>query len=122
MEDFSNHVEDETNDIKEYYKPDYSILFNKIREIKTPVKNDIIIALLDGQWHSQTDLIRMAKKQNYLYMGSVTLVTMINSLNQMIKSNYVEKQCVEGEMYYKLSDNYVGLTRACFNKYNFKVD
>jgi hypothetical protein len=102
--------------IKKYYKPDFSILFNKIKGINTPIKNDILMALLDGDWHSETELIRLAKRLGTVYVGAVTIGTMVNSLNNMLKNNYLEKQFFHGEMYYKISDNYVGLTRAAYNK------
>ena len=96
-----------------FYKPNYSILFNKIKDIKAPIKNEILIALLDGHWHSELELIRITKKQHG-YIGAVTLGTMINSLNHMIKNNYLEKKVVNSKLYYKISDNYVGLTRAAY--------
>ena len=106
---------------QEYYKPIYHVLFNKIKNIRTPVKNDIIVALLDGNWHSERDIIRIAKRQKHSYMGAVTLGTMISSLNHMLSSNYVEKKIADGELYYKISDNYVGLTRAAYTKYYFSI-
>jgi len=96
-----------------HYKPGYSILFNKIKDIKTPIKNEILMALLDGQWHSELELIRITKKQHG-FIGAVTLGTMINSLNHVIKNNYLEKKLVNTKLYYKISDNYVGLTRAAY--------
>ena len=96
-----------------FYKPDYSVLFNKIKDIKTPIKNEILIALLDGQWHSELELIRVTKKQHG-FVGVVTLGTMIHSLNHTIKNNYLEKRIVNGKMYYRISSNYVGLTRAAY--------
>ncbi len=104
MEEFKNN---------NYYKPGYSILFNKIKDIKTPIKNEILMSLLDGQWHSELELIRITKKQHG-YIGAVTLGTMINSLNHLIKNNYLEKKLVNTKLYYKISDNYVGLTRAAY--------
>ena len=74
------------------------------------------MVLLDGDWHSETELIRLAKRLGTVYVGAVTIGTMVNSLNNMLKSNYLEKQFINGEMYYKISDNYVGLTRAAYNK------
>ncbi len=105
--------------IKNYYKPDYDTLFNKIKDIKTPVKNDILRSLLDGAWHSELELIRIAKKKQK-YVGSVTLGTIVHSLNHVVKNDYVEKKVVNEKMYYKLSDNYVGLTRAAYTKYQYK--
>ena len=102
-------------DFKEnpHYKPNYSNLFNKIKDIKTPIKNEILIALLDGQWHSELELIRVTKKQHG-FIGAVTLGTMVSSLNHYIKNNYLQKKIVNGKMFYKISDNYVGLTRAAY--------
>lgn len=96
-----------------FYRPNYSILFNKIKDIKAPIKNEILMSLLDGQWHSELELIRKTKKQHG-YIGAVTLGTMINSLNHMIQNNYLEKKVVNSKLYYKISDNYVGLTRAAY--------
>ncbi len=107
--------------LKKYYKPDYSQLFNKIKEIKAPIKKEILVGLIDGVWHSELDLIRIAKKQ-HKYMGAVTLGTMIHALNHSLKSDYLEKKVVNGKLYYKISDNYVGLTRAAYNKYTPKMD
>jgi hypothetical protein len=118
LETPSNNNYEQVKILKNYYKPDYTALFNKIRDIKAPVKNDILVSLLDGNWHSELDLIRIAKKKQK-YMGAVTLGTMVNSLNHLLKSDYVEKKVIEGKMYYKISDNYVGLTRAAYNKFKF---
>jgi hypothetical protein len=104
MEDFEENP---------YYKPNYSNLFNKIKDINTPIKNEILMALLDGQWHSELELIRATKKQHE-FIGAVTLGTMVSSLNHYIKNNYLQKKIVNGKMYYKISDNYVGLTRAAY--------
>jgi hypothetical protein len=106
--------------LKKYYQPDYSHLFNKIKDIKTPVKNGILMGLLDGNWHSELELIRIAKKKQK-YMGAVTLGTMVNSLNHSLKNDYVEKKVMNGKLHYKISDNYVGLTRAAYNKYKFNM-
>lgn len=110
--------------MKKYYKPDFSVLFKKIRGIETPVKNDLLIALLDGEFHSDRELIRLAKEQRHLggHMGEVTLATIMNSLNNMLKSEYVEKRFLDGKLYYKISDNFVGLSRAAYNKFIFNLE
>lgn len=108
------------NILKQFYKPEFSGLFNIIKTMNAPIKNDILIALLDGQWHSETELVRIAKKQQYI--GPVTLGTIIGSLNRNLTNDYLQKRFISGEMYYKISDNYIGLTRAAYSKYRFKLD
>jgi hypothetical protein len=103
----------EEKEQERFYNPIYSVLFNKIKDIRTPIKNEILRALLDGQWHSELELIRVTKKQHG-FVGAVTLGTMINSLNHSIKNNYLQKKLVNEKLYYKISDNYVGLTRAAY--------
>ena len=119
MEKINTENLETINLMKKYYKPDYSKLFNKIKNIKTPVKNKILHALLDGSWHSELELIRIARKQEN-YIGSFTLGTMVNSLNHIVRNDYLEKKHMDGKMYYKLSDNYVGLTRAAYTKYQYE--
>ncbi|MBD3230256.1 MAG: hypothetical protein GF329_18905 [Candidatus Lokiarchaeota archaeon] len=119
MTDFNIRGTETTNLMKKYYKPDYSKLFNKIKNIKTPVKNNILQALLDGSWHSELELIRIARKQEN-YIGSVTLGTMVSSFNHILRNDYLEKKQINGKMYYKLSDNYVGLTRAAYTKFQYE--
>ena len=104
--------------MKIVFKPEYSNIFNKITNINAPVKNDIIITLLDGKYHSQTEIIRLIKKKHQ-YLGPITLTTMVESLNSHTKNNYVVKKKVNGRIYYKISDNYVGLTKAAFTKFRF---
>ncbi|TFG22768.1 MAG: hypothetical protein EU529_09475 [Promethearchaeota archaeon] len=115
MEEHPEYKIEKSTNTNRYYKPKYSILFKKIKDIQTPVKNDLLGFLLDGCWHSESDLVRLAKRQ-HRYMGIVTLGTMLNSINHMLKSNYVEKKIINNEMYYKICDNFVGLTRAAYNR------
>ena len=120
MEKPSNNHLSSSSILKQYYKPNYSKLLNKIKDIRTPVRNKLLVALLDGQWHSELELIRIGKKQQK-YLGAVTLSTIIQSLNQNIQNNYLEKRVVNGQMFYKILDNYVGLTRAAYSKYTYRL-
>ena len=104
--------------MKIVFKPEYSNMFNKITNINAPVKNDILITLLDGKYHSQTEIIRHIKNKHQ-YLGPITLTTMVESLNSHTKNNYLVKKIVNGRIYYKISDNYVGLTKAAFTKFRF---
>ncbi len=122
MEEFKeNNIK--TSDInKLYFKPEYQNMFKKIKEIKRNVKNEILVALLNGQWHSELELIRIAKKQPSLkHLGAVTLGTIVGSLNHNISSNYLEKTVINGKLYYRISQNYVGLSRAAYFKYRPKL-
>ena len=116
---FENEIETPEQE-EEFYNPNYREMFNKIKQIKIPVKNELIKALLDGQWHSERELVRMAKKQQY--MGAVTLGTMMISFNNNFNSSFVEKKFINGELHYKISDNFVGLSRAAYSKYRFRLE
>ena len=96
-----------------------SNLFNKIKGIKTPVKNALLMTLLDGEWHSESELIRIAKKQRN-YAGAVLVGTMLNSINALSQQVLLKKTIVNGEWHFKISDNYVGLTRAAYTKTAYK--
>lgn len=100
------------------FKPEYSNIFNKITNINAPVKNDILMALLDGKWHAESQILRIIRKQN-AYLGAVTLSSMINTLNQQTGNNYVQKKIVNGRVYYKISNNYIGLTKVAFTKFRY---
>lgn len=103
--------------MKIYFKPEYSNIFNGLKTISS-IKNRIIMSLLDGNWHYDHELIKTIKNQHQ-YLGSVTLQTMIESLNHKIENNYLEKKIESGKVFYKLSDNYLGLTRAAYTKFRF---
>ena len=105
--------------LKEGMKEIDSILFNKIKGIKTPVKNDLLITLLDGEWHSEKELIRTAKKQRQ-YAGAVLVGTMLNSINALSQEIFLKKKIINGEWHFKISDNYVGLTRAAFTRTTYR--
>jgi hypothetical protein len=106
--------------LKQGLKQYDSTLFNKIKGIKTPVKNELLITLLDGEWHSETELIRIAKRE-HKYAGPVLVGTMINSLNSSFKTSYLKRKIIGGEIHFKISDNYVGLTRAAYTRYQSKI-
>lgn len=105
--------------MKIYFKPEYSNLFKKITLLDAPVKNDLLIALLDGQWHSENELLKIIRKK-YQYMGSVTLASMTLALNRDFQTNnYLQKKIINGKVSYKLSENYLGLTKAAYTKFRF---
>ncbi|MFX1275703.1 MAG: hypothetical protein ACFFBP_08525 [Promethearchaeota archaeon] len=111
-------IDDSLNAQDEKYQDD-SNLFNKIKGIKTPVKNELLMTLLDGEWHSESELIRIAKKQRQ-YAGAVLVGTMLNSINALSQQVFLMKIIINGEWHFKISDNYVGLTRAAYTKSAYK--
>ena len=111
-----NTIEPITNEDEEQ---ENSILFDKIKGIKTPVKNELLATLLDGAWHSESELIRTAKKQRQ-YAGAVLVGTMLNSINAFSQNIFLKKKIFNGEWHFKISDNYVRLTRAAYTKSAFK--
>ena len=105
--------------MKIYFKPEYSNLFKKIQNIEAPVKNDLICLLLDGRWHSENELLKIIRRK-YQYMGPVTLASMTSALNNDFQTNnYLQKKIVDGKVSYKLSNNYLGLTKAAYTKFRF---
>ncbi len=92
-----------------------SKLFNKIKQINTPIKNELLITLLDGEWHPESELIRTAKKERK-YAGAVLVGTMLNNINSLGQDVLLSKKIIDGEWHFKISNNYVGLTRAAFTR------
>ncbi|TFG22767.1 MAG: hypothetical protein EU529_09470 [Promethearchaeota archaeon] len=120
MENFNEKNFNMATLMRIYFKPKYTNIFQKIKEINTPEspKNNILMILLDGQWHSENEIIRITRKQHG-FMGTVTLQVMISNINKNLTTNYLQKRIVNGNIYYKLSDNYILLTRAAYTKYRF---
>lgn len=107
---------DDLSKIEEiYYKPNYTMLLNRIQRIKDVRKNRLIEIMLDGNWHSENELVRFAKR--FGYIGIVTLSTMMTSLKKKIDTNFLIRKSKNDMNYYKISDNYVGLARAAFADY-----
>jgi hypothetical protein len=108
------HDSDNTPDIEDiYYKPNYTMLLNRIQEIKDVRKNKLLEKLLDGEWHSENELVRFARK--FGYIGVVTLGTMINSLKQRIDSKFLVSKSIKDINYYKISDNFCKLNFSYFS-------
>ena len=119
MDNFEDKELNITTLMKIQFKPEYSNLFRKIKNIEIPVKNHILMALLDGNWHTESEILRITRKQNDS-IGAVTLSSMINTLNLQTVNSYLQKKIVNGRLYYKISDNYLGLTKAAFTKFRLK--
>ncbi len=119
MKNFVEEKFDKPTSKKNEQEQEDSNLLNKIKAIKTPVKNELLVTLLDGEWHSETELIRIAKKEKN-YAGAVLVGTMLNSINAFSQQVFLMKKIYNGEWHFKITENYIGLTRAAFTKNNHK--
>ncbi|MBD3350811.1 MAG: hypothetical protein GF364_04915 [Candidatus Lokiarchaeota archaeon] len=95
----------------------YQLLEN-IKEIRDGAKNEVIQAMLDGEWHKQTELIRIAKRKRYL--GMVSFGIMMLSIREAINNYFILRKFShkDGEYVYKIHDKFVGVARAAY--YNFE--
>lgn len=101
-----------------FFRPEYQVLFDRVRQIKDPVKLRILQQLLDGEWHNETELVRLAKK--FRYMGSVGLGILFEQIRRVVNDEFVEQEGVPKMPTYKrfkIKENYVGLTRAAFHTF-----
>lgn len=101
-----------------FYRPEFRVLFDRVRQIKDPVKLRILQQLLDGEWHDENELVRLAKK--FRYTGSVGLGMMIEQIRRLVDETFViqEGKPMPMRSKYKLNDNFVGLTRAAFHTFS----
>lgn len=87
-----------------------------LRSIRDKAKNDVLQEMLDGEWHDEKKLIRIAKKSRYL--GTVSFGMMMYSLKDSICHDFLIKKIMnDGKNYYKIHDNFVGLARAAFSSH-----
>ena len=107
------------NTIEEETKEKDSNLFNKIKGINTHIKNELLMTLMDGKWHSEDQLVRIARKKRQ-YAGAVLVGTMINSINDLSSKIFLKKKVIDGKWHFKISDNYVGLTRAAYTRMTYR--
>ncbi|GAB4308138.1 MAG: hypothetical protein Kow0069_06130 [Promethearchaeota archaeon] len=105
-------------DLRPFWDRRYLTLFERVRQIRDPVKLRVLQELLDGRWHDERDLVRLVKK--YRFLGSVGLGTLVDQLLRVVDPEFVEQKDeadrVSGRKY-KLNANYVGLTRAAFHTF-----
>ena len=96
-----------------YIKERGHALVETFRNIKDKAKNDILRLMLDGEWHKEKDLIRLAKKTRY--MGQVSFGIMMHGLKEIISHQFIFKEVREsGDSYFKVNDRFIGLLRAAY--------
>ena len=114
-----NHHQDLQNKISQsqnidlYIKERGHALVETFKNIKDKAKNDILRLMLDGEWHKEKDLIRLAKKTRYI--GQVSFGIMMHGLKEIISHQFIFKEVKEsGDSYFKVNDKFIGLLRAAY--------
>ncbi|MHA1728661.1 MAG: hypothetical protein ACTSWY_07995 [Promethearchaeota archaeon] len=105
----------EERNIKNFIEENGSELFEILHNIKDKAKNDIIHLMLDGEWHNERELLRLAKKSRYC--GTVSFGIMMLSFGKTISDRFVTKKRMNVGTYYKINDNFMGLARAACSNY-----
>ncbi len=107
-------------DLEPYYKPHYSDLLYRIQDIRDRAKTAVLQVLADGQWHSQMDLMRVARRTRFI--GDIGFGMMVEQMRDMLGPDFLTCSTgPENERFFKIQDNYVGLTRAAYYKYDLSV-
>ncbi|MHA1897583.1 MAG: hypothetical protein ACTSU2_09340 [Promethearchaeota archaeon] len=99
---------------------EHVMMMKNIKNIRDKAKSDVIQLLLDGEWHNEKELLRIAKRSRFI--GSVGFGMMIYSINEMVSVDFIIRQKGRiDEYYYKIKDNYIGMARAAFNNYSENI-
>ncbi len=107
-------------DLEPYYKPHYSDLLYRIQDIRDRAKTVVLQVLADGAWHSQMDLMRVARRTRFI--GDIGFGMMMEQMREMLGHDFLTCSTgPENERFFKIQDNYVGLTRAAYNKFDLTL-
>lgn len=106
------------SNLKEFFQPIFKVFFDRVRQIKDPVKIRILQQLLDGNWHDENELVRLIKK--YRFIGPVGIGMLVEQIRRLVNEDFLlsGKGNIPTDSKYKLNDNYVGLTRAAFHTFS----
>lgn len=108
------------NDLAPFYKPHYTELLFRIQEIRDRAKIAVLQLLADGQWHSQIDLMRVARRTRFI--GEVSFGMMMDQMRELLGPDFLACSIdSDNERFFKIQDNYVGLTRAAYFKYDISA-
>src|SRR5271157_1833682 len=103
-------------DLEPFFKPHYTDLLYRIQGIQDRAKFAVLQQLADGKWHSQMDLMRVARRARFI--GDVGFGMMMRQLQEILLPDFIEIRVADAnEPYFKIQDNYVGLTRAAYYRY-----
>jgi hypothetical protein len=90
-------------------------LVKSLQNIHDKTKIDVIIRLLDGDWHTESELIRIAKKTRD-FIGVVGFGMLMCSLDDTIAKSFLIKRMQTGTQF-KINENYIELARSAYSQY-----
>ncbi|MBN2155380.1 MAG: hypothetical protein JW776_05010 [Candidatus Lokiarchaeota archaeon] len=111
----SYYIEEESN-IKQQYINEVDLI-RCLREIRDKAKIDVILELLDGQWHDENELLRVAKKTRD-FIGVVGFGMLMYSFEDSVSKSFLIKKVNPGNSsWFKINDNYIQLARSAYSQY-----
>ncbi len=92
-------------------------LLNCLQNIRDKTKIDVLMKLLDGQWHTDYELIRIAKKSRD-FIGVVGFGMLICSIEDTVAKSFLIKKINPGNSsHFKINDNFIELARSAYSQY-----
>ncbi|MHA1111210.1 MAG: hypothetical protein ACTSRE_08905 [Promethearchaeota archaeon] len=92
-------------------------LIHSLKQITDATKIDVLMKLLDGRWHTDAELIRVAKKSRD-FIGAVGFVMLMCSFEDSISKSFLMKKMNPGNMtQFKIHENFIELARSAYSKY-----
>jgi hypothetical protein len=106
-----------------YYKQpepeiiDETQMINCLQNIQDRTKIDVLLKLLDGHWHTDAELIRIAKKTRD-FIGVVGFGMLIASFEDTIAKSFLVKKINPGNTSeFKINENFIELARTAYSQY-----
>ncbi len=97
---------------------DESELLNLLKQITDATKIDVLIHLLDGKWHTDAELIRVAKKSRD-FIGAVGFGMLMCSFEDSVSRSFLMKKMnPDNTTQFKIHENFIELARSAYSKYS----
>ncbi len=92
-------------------------LIQCLQQIRDKTKIDVLIELLDGKWHNESELLRIAKKTRD-FIGVVGFGMLMCSFEDTVTKSFLRKKVnTENCSWYKINENFIQLARSAYSKY-----
>jgi hypothetical protein len=96
---------------------DENQLIQCLQNIQDRTKIEVLLKLLDGHWHTDAELIRIAKKTRD-FIGVVGFGMLIASFEDTIAKSFLIKKINPGNIsQFKINENFIELARAAYSQY-----